>query len=125
MPRDPFEREPEPEIAVVLDALADGDCRDLLEVMARPMSAAELSEASDVPLSTTYRKLDRLEEATLIDERIEIRDDGRHTSQYEPNFDSIELVRNEEHELDLEIVRPPQTADERLEDLWTAVRKEV
>lgn len=125
MPRDPLETEPDPDLDVVLAALADEDCRVLLETMDGPMSAAELSERSDVPLSTTYRKIDRLAEASLIDEQIEIRDDGRHTSHYEPDFDRIEIVRGEDRHLELDINRPPETADERLESLWTSVREEV
>ena len=125
MPRDPYGRESLPEPATVLEALADPDCRALLAVMDRPLTTAELSEESDIPLSTTYRKLDRLEEATLIDEQLEIREDGRHTARYTPYFDRIELVRTKEQDLDLEISRPPRTADERLEDLWSQVRKGV
>lgn len=112
-------------VAVVLETLADEHCRTLVRTMDAPHDAAELSERSDIPLSTTYRKLDYLEEATLIEELIEIRSDGRHTSRYEPAFDRIEITLTEDREFELDISRPARTADERLERLWTEVRKGV
>lgn len=125
MPRDPFGGREEPALDEVLSALADEDCRALLEVMTQSLSASELSERSGIPLSTTYRKIERLEEASLINERIDIRDDGRHTSLYVPDFDRVEIARTEDESLTLDIIRPARTADERLEDLWTEVKKGV
>lgn len=122
---DPLTNEPAPTTQTVLSALADEDCRSLLEAMTSPKTASELSEESGVPLSTTYRKIELLEDATLIDEQIEIRDDGRHTSRYEPAFEHVEITQAEDHTLTYEINRPPRTADERLEELWTEVRKGV
>ena len=49
-----------PQLQVVLDALDDPECRTIIEQMEAPMTAKELSENCDVPLSTTYRKLDLL-----------------------------------------------------------------
>ena len=125
MPRDALRREEIPDIETVLDALADEDCRALLHAMSEPRTAAELSEESDIPLSTTYRKLERLEDASLVDEIIEIRDDGRHTSRYYPHFRTIELSLMEDRTMDIEITRPARTADERLEDLWSEIRRGV
>ncbi len=109
----------------VLDNLADEDCRELIRAMDEPRDAGALAERTEVPVSTTYRKLDRLADATLVDERIDIRDDGRHTSMYVPDFDRVVISLTDDRELELEIVRPPRTGDERLEDLWTEVRRGV
>lgn len=119
------ERDENPSLETVLDSLADEHARSLIRVMDVPRNASELSERSDVPVSTTYRKLEHLESATLIDEDIEIREDGRHTSRYRPNFDSIVLTLTDELELELDIIRPARTTDERLEHIWSEVRKGV
>lgn len=119
------ESEEQVAISTVLDTLADEQCRRLVGSMDVPRHAADLSEQSDIPLSTTYRKLDHLEEATLIGELVEIREDGRHTSRYQPAFERIEITLTEEQELSIEISRPSRTTDERLEDLWSEIRKGV
>lgn len=125
MPRDSRPGEDTPSMEIVLETLADEDCRALIQAMTEPKTAAELSEVSDVPLSTTYRKIERLTEASLVEEVIEIRDDGRHTSRYFPDFDIVEIELTEERTMELDITRPARTADERLEHLWTEVRKGV
>lgn len=125
MPRDAFNRDDPPEIETVLDTIADEDCRALIHAMNEPRTAAELSEVSGIPLSTTYRKIEQLSEASLVDELIEIRDDGRHTSRYYPHFQTIEISLTEERNMELDITRPARTADERLEDLWSEIRRGV
>lgn len=125
MARDVLDRGDDPDTASVLAAVADEDCRELLRAMDEPRTAAELSESSGVPLSTTYRKIDQLVEASLVEELIEIRNDGRHTSRYFPDFSAIELTLSEERIMELDITRPARTADERLEDLWSEIRRGV
>ena len=44
------------------------------------MTANEISETTDVPLSTTHRKLHLLIEASILEERTEIRKSGHHTT---------------------------------------------
>lgn len=89
------------------------------------MTASELSEVCDIPLSTTYRKLELLTEASLLEELTEIRMDGHHTTRYRPAFDVVEIALDDEREFEVSIDRPVRTADERLERLWTEVRKET
>ena len=63
--------------------LEDEDCRTILDATSdAALSASELSEACDLPLSTAYRKLDRLTSAGLVDEGTRIRRCGTHTSEY-------------------------------------------
>lgn len=67
----------------LLGALKDGDCRAILTATGEDsLSAAELSEACDLPLSTTYRKLGLLTDAGLLDERTRVRRSGKHASEY-------------------------------------------
>lgn len=73
-----------------LTALNDPDCRELLEAATdEPRTAAELIEASSIPRSTAYRKIDLLTEAGLFEEGIRIRTDGKHASEYRRAVDEI------------------------------------
>jgi hypothetical protein len=71
-----------PELQTILDALDDQDCRAIISALDSPMTADEVADAADVPLSTTYRKLDLLTEVSLPEEGIEIRADGRATRRW-------------------------------------------
>jgi DNA-binding IclR family transcriptional regulator len=89
------------------------------------MTASELSDECDIPLSTIYRKLDTMSDATLLDELTEVRSDGHHTTRYDVAFDEIRILLEEDRSLDVELSRPAQTADERLADMWSEVSKEL
>ncbi|WP_136688685.1 winged helix-turn-helix domain-containing protein [Halorhabdus amylolytica] len=125
MVRDPFAADEAPDLQDVLDALDDPECRRIVEELDEPMTASEISEASDIPLSTTYRKLDLLTEASLLTEGVEIRPDGQHASTYEVAFEEVIIGLSEDRECEVQIARRARTADERLENLWSEVRKET
>ncbi|MFT4923161.1 MAG: DNA-binding transcriptional ArsR family regulator [Haloarculaceae archaeon] len=125
MVRDPFADEEAPDLQEVLDALDDPDCRAIVQVLDEPMTADEISDESGVPLSTTYRKLDLLTEAALLEEGTEIRPDGQHASQYALAFEEVVISLDEDRTFDVQITRRPRTVDERLANLWSEVRKET
>lgn len=125
MVRDPAGLDDAPDLEAVLDALDDPDCRDIVHYLDEPMTASELSDATGVPLSTVYRKLDRLNEASLLRELTEVRSDGHHTSLYEVNFDEVSLSLTENNEFDVTVSRPSRSAEERLADMWSEVRRET
>jgi predicted transcriptional regulator len=125
MVRDPFADEAEPDLQAVLDALDDPDCRAIVEVLEEPMTASEVSDASDIPLSTTYRKIDRLEAAQLLYEGTDIRPDGQHASTYEVRFEEVVIRLTDERDFEAEVTRQARTPDQRLESLWSEVRKET
>lgn len=78
------------DVQAVLDALGDHDCRDILRGLDRSaLTASECSDACDLPLSTTYRKLEMLAAADLIEEGLRIRRDGKHASQYRRRFSDV------------------------------------
>jgi len=80
------------EVQAVLDALHDPDCRTMLDATSEAsLSANELSEACDLPLSTTYRKLDTLTEVGLLDERTRLCPDGKHASEYVRRVESVDV----------------------------------
>lgn len=126
---EPMRRDPTaadaPALQDVLDALDDPDCRAIIEHLEAPMSATELSEACEIPRSTIYRKLELLSEASLLEERIEIRTDGHHTTLYAVAFDAVRIDLNADRSLDVAIKRREESPDERLRALWSEVRKET
>ena len=111
----------------VLDTLGDESTRAIIEALSEPMTANELSEACDIPLSTMYRKLDRLADADLVRESTEIRESGQHTTRYARDFTEVSVWVDDEEELVTTVERPAveQTTDQRLEELWTELRKET
>jgi len=127
MVRDPSRETEPPAVDDVLDALADKAARRILAALSEPKTASQLSEECDVPLSTTYRKLEKLTDASLLDESTEIRRDGQHTTQYDVAFKAVSVSIDEERgrELVVELDRPERTRDERLADLWSELREET
>ena len=132
MVRDPS-REPEPpSVDEVLDALADDAARRIVAALTEPKTASELSEECDIPLSTTYRKLEKLTDASLLAESTDIRRDGQHTTRYSVSFDAVTVTVDDgdegdadRREFDVEFSRPERTRDERLADLWSELREET
>lgn len=122
MGRDPFAAD-HPQRQAVFDALDDPECRTIIKQMEDPMTAKELSEGCDVPLSTTYRKLERLTDASLVEEQTELRASGRHTARYAVDFEAIHIDLEEDRSLELTIEQPEQTPERQLSELWAEVRK--
>ncbi|MFB6243386.1 MAG: helix-turn-helix domain-containing protein [Halobaculum sp.] len=116
----------DPDLDAVLDALDDDDCRVIIEQLEEPMTAAELSDETDIPSSTMYRKLDLLSEAALVDEGTEVRSDGHHASVYVTDFEEVRVSLEDDRSLDVAVERPSDTdADERLSAMWQEVRRET
>lgn len=81
------------DIEGLLGTLEDPDCRAIIEATStEALSASELSEECDLPLSTTYRKLDKLTEVDVLEERVRLSRSGQHTSEYRLRIDQIELT---------------------------------
>jgi DNA-binding IclR family transcriptional regulator len=125
MVRDSFADDAGPDLQAILDALDDPNCRTIVQQIDGAMTANELADATDIPLSTTYRKLDLLTEASILDERTEIRPDGHHTTKYVLAFESVEIGLTDDRQFEVTMSRPAQSADEQLAQLWNEVRKET
>jgi DNA-binding transcriptional ArsR family regulator len=124
MVRDPFDAET-PQLQDVLDSLDDPACRSIIQQLEEPMTASELSEACDIPLSTTYRKLELLSEASLLEERVKIRTDSQNTTRYVLAFDEVRIGLDDDRSIEVAIKRRERTPDQRLFDLWSEVSKET
>lgn len=127
MPRRSTVDDSPPESGVILDALGDDATRDILETLTEPMTASELSDRCEIPLSTMYRKLERLTDASLLVERTQIKRNGQHTTRYARNFASVSVELDAESNLSVAIDRPEETAtaDQRLEELWAQIKEET
>ena len=123
MVRDSIGSESLPSAEEICSALDDPDCREIIRNLDEPMTASELSSHCDIPQSTLYRKLELLSEATLLREGTEIREDGSHASRYEVDFEEIVVTRD--GSIQIEIERPARSADERLAEMWSEVRREL
>jgi DNA-binding transcriptional ArsR family regulator len=90
----------------LLDALDDADCRAILDATREEaLTANEVSEAHDLPLSTTYRKLDLLTEAGLLEERTRIRQSGKHASEYARLVDDVVISLGPRGETEVRVSR--------------------
>jgi DNA-binding transcriptional ArsR family regulator len=88
----------------LLDALDDADCRAILDATREDaLTANEVSEALDLPLSTTYRKLDILTEADLLDERLRVRQSGEHTNEYTRSVDDVVISLGSQGETEVRV----------------------
>jgi DNA-binding transcriptional ArsR family regulator len=127
MVRDPSREPDPPSVDDVLDALADDDARRIVSALSEPKTASDLSEECDIPLSTTYRKLERLTDASLLSESTDIRRDGQHTTRYAVSFETVTVSVEEtsDREFAVELTRPERSRDERLADLWSELREET
>lgn len=87
----------QPDVSTVLDALDDERCREILSVVGdESLTAAEIHETTDLPRSTTYRKLELLADAGLVAESLDIRRSGHHATRYSRACDNIVVGWNEE-----------------------------
>lgn len=68
---------------IVLDALNDPTCRSVLRsTLNQPKTASELAKTCDSPLSTIYRKINLLIEASLVESTYRVSSHGKHPRQY-------------------------------------------
>lgn len=80
-----------PDTDVLLDALADERTGTILMATEQPMTVDELSDACDIPLSTTYRQVKRLEAAGVLTETTTVDPDGRCAAQYKRTVERLEI----------------------------------
>lgn len=91
-------------IQELLDVLDDADCRAILDVTSDDaLSANEVSEACELPLSTTYRKLDLLTSVGLLEERTRIRRSGKHASEYLRSVTDVVVSISAHGEIELQV----------------------
>ncbi|WP_254811020.1 winged helix-turn-helix domain-containing protein [Natronosalvus amylolyticus] len=95
-------------VDAILTALNDDDCRTILQTVSdsdERLSAAELSDRCDVPLSTMYRKLEMLTDAALLEERLRIKRSGKHTSEYGQRIADVRVSVDSGAGIELELAQ--------------------
>lgn len=93
-----------PDLEHVINVLDDPDCREIIAILEEPKTVPTIADEADLPLSTTYRKLDRLTEAGLANETVGVRQGSHHKSRYVADFDriGISLDGNQEFCVDID-----------------------
>jgi DNA-binding transcriptional ArsR family regulator len=91
-------------VETLLDAFDDAYCRAIPDATSeRALSAREISEACELPLSTTYRKLKQLTDADLLDEGTRICRTGKHASEYRRVVEDVVVSIDAHGELELRV----------------------
>jgi len=77
----------------VIEALADSESRAILfSIIKKGMTASELSNKLKIPLSSVYKKLNDLEDLTLIEvEKWLISDKGRKFKMYKSRISKADI----------------------------------
>lgn len=108
----------DPDAADLFALLDDEYARAILtETSVRPMSAKRLSEAVDASLPTIYRRVERLRDAGLIDERPAFQREGRHYGVYEARLERID-VRLADGALTVSVEVEPTDPADRFTAIW-------
>ncbi|UHQ95439.1 helix-turn-helix domain-containing protein [Haloterrigena alkaliphila] len=109
-----------PDLERVIAVLDDADCREIIAILEAPKTVLEIAEETDLPLSTTYRKLDRLTEAGLASETVGVRRGSHHTSRYVADFDRIGISLDDEREFRVDI----DSSNDQSLNIWSNASRE-
>lgn len=113
------------DVEQVFQTLDDQHCREIITQLEEPKTVAEIAESCDIPLSTTYRKVEQLDEASLISQQTEIREGGHHRARYRLDFVTIFVLLSNDQSIDVEVERPVSDPEDGLLSLWSELRREA
>ena len=108
-----------PDLERIIGVLDDADCREIISLLEAPKTVPEIADEAQLPLSTTYRKLDRLTEADIVEETVGVRQGRHHKSRYVANFDRIAISLDSDRELRVDVDR---STDQSL-GIWSNATK--
>lgn len=101
----------------VLRVLGNKFGPEILHAADEPKSAQQLAAELDIPLATSYRRIEELTEAGLLEEAgKEFSDEGRQTKVYRRSIDTLRLDLDAE-EIELAMEERPEVYDQ-LADVW-------
>ncbi|WP_161973212.1 helix-turn-helix domain-containing protein [Halostella litorea] len=81
-----------PDPATVVELLADDDAVRLFRAATKPKPVSTLAEESELPLSTTYRKVEKLEAAGLLRRVTPYSSGGTPPAQYERSVEAVSVT---------------------------------
>ncbi|MDG5820976.1 helix-turn-helix domain-containing protein [Natronococcus sp. A-GB7] len=99
----------------VFGVLTDDACREILAALEEPRTVADTADAIGRPLSTTYRKLDRLTEAGLVRETVGVGRSRNRKSRYVTDFERVAIGLDDDRSLRVEV----EGSSDPLVGLWT------
>ncbi|MFW5900541.1 MAG: ArsR/SmtB family transcription factor [Halodesulfurarchaeum sp.] len=108
--------------ASVLRVLGNKYNAEILRATYTPKSAQELSDELDIPIATSYRRIEELREHDLALEGQEFSEEGRRTKVYRRKIDEIAIAFGSD-EFDVELKRRTE-AKNNLVDVWSDLRNE-
>lgn len=96
---------------------------EILRATSDPKSAQELSDELEIPIATSYRRIEELTEADLLElSGREFSDEGRRTKVYRRNVDALEVSFGET-DIDVGIDERPEV-ENSLADVWRDLQAE-
>ncbi|MFB6122483.1 MAG: ArsR/SmtB family transcription factor [Haloferacaceae archaeon] len=106
----------------VLRVLGNKYNAEILRATHTPKSAQELSDELDIPIATSYRRIEELQEHDLLElEGKELSKEGRRTKVYRRRVDEITVDFGTEA-VDLD-VKERTEAKNNLVDVWSDLRQ--
>ncbi|MEY7851698.1 helix-turn-helix domain-containing protein [Natrarchaeobius sp. A-rgal3] len=105
--------------AELLGSLGQKYSPDILRSAHEPKSAQELSNELDIPVTTSYRRVEALSELGLLEddeENREFGETGRSQTLYKRNVEEI-VLRFEDDALEIESIERDRS-DQRLSSVW-------
>ncbi|AGB38956.1 transcriptional regulator [Natronococcus occultus] len=99
----------------VFSALTDDACREIIAALEEPLTVEETAEEIERPLSTTYRKLDRLTEAGLVRETSGVGRSCHRKSRYVADFERVAIALDDDRSIRVEV----DGSSDPLVGLWT------
>lgn len=110
------------DVVEVLRVLGNKYNPEILQATNTPKSAQELSEELDIPIATSYRRIEELTENDLLTlEGKEVSDEGRQTKVYRRQVDEL-LIEFEGEEVLLD-VKERTEAKNHLVDVWSDLQQ--
>lgn len=123
MPRAVYSDRSQPKPDTTFAALNDKICRTLVGTLTdSPMSVSELANETEVPLSTTYKKIDRLKQAELVEELTQVDPGGHHHHRYIVNLERLVVELTDKGDFIIHVERRLDTPETQLLEMWESVR---
>jgi predicted ArsR family transcriptional regulator len=96
---------------------------EILRATNEPKSAQELSDELEIPIATSYRRIEELTEADLLElSGREFSDEGRRTKVYRRNVESLEVAFGDRG-IDVSVDDRAEV-DNSLADVWRDLKAE-
>lgn len=111
----------DPDPADLFALLDDEYARAILtETSVRPMSVKNLSEVMDASLPTIYRRVERLQDCGLLEERPAFQQEGRHYGVFEARLERID-IELDDGELTVSVETEPTDPADHFTAMWEEI----